>query len=126
MYRTLLCKYYSSSNNRMKIRLINLIGKEFVLAGRCWRAKNQLDFLLGPFLIQLIIFFLLCLDFLADRLALVEKCCGGKLDWSDLSIPCLKLRVSTIIPSQKLLCVQTEIKKPQKNHSEHHDINKKL
>jgi hypothetical protein len=34
-----------------------------------------------------------CLDFLADRLALAGKCCGGKLGWSDLSIPCQKLRV---------------------------------
>jgi hypothetical protein len=32
-----------------------------------------------------------CLDFLADRTALVKKCCGWKLGWSDLSIPCQKL-----------------------------------
>jgi hypothetical protein len=34
-----------------------------------------------------------CLDFLADRLVLVGKCCGGKLGWSDLSIPHQKLHV---------------------------------
>jgi hypothetical protein len=36
---------------------------------------------------------LFCLDFLADRSALVRKRCGGKLGWSDLSIPHQKLRV---------------------------------
>jgi hypothetical protein len=66
------------------------------------------------------------LDFLAGGLALAGKCCWGKLGWSDLSIPCQKLHVSTKIPSQKLLCVQTEIKKSQKNYSDHRDINKKL
>jgi hypothetical protein len=45
------------------------------------------------------------LDFLADRSALVGKRCGGKLGCSDLSIPRQKLRVSTTIPSQKLLCM---------------------
>ncbi len=67
-----------------------------------------------------------CLDFPADRSVLVGKRCGGKLGWSDLSIPCQKLHVSTIILSQKLLCMQTEIKKSQKNHLDHHDVNKKL
>jgi hypothetical protein len=51
------------------------------------------------------------LDFLADRSALVGQRCQGKLGWSNLSIPCQKLRVSTKIPSQTLLCMQTETKK---------------
>ena len=54
--------------------------------------KNQFDFFLGLYLIQPIILFF-CLGFFAVRMDLVGKRCGGKLGWSDLSIPCQKLRV---------------------------------
>ncbi len=52
------------------------------------------------------------LDFLADRLVLVGKCCGGKLGWSDLSIPCQKLCVIYYHP-HKTCCA---CKQRSKNH----------
>jgi hypothetical protein len=55
--------------------------------------KKSARFCLGSFLIQPIILFLFHLGFLAVRMDLVGNRCGGKLGWSDLSIPCQKLRV---------------------------------
>jgi hypothetical protein len=61
---------------QVQLRQINLKGKEFVLVGRCWWTKNQLDFILGPFLIQPIILFLFVLIFLLSKL-LLENTVGG-------------------------------------------------
>ncbi len=56
------------------LRLINLKGTFSVLAGSCWRTKNRLHFLWGPFLIQPIILFLSC----------SLSCCWNGFGWKTL------------------------------------------
>jgi hypothetical protein len=87
--------------------------------------KNQLNFL-GPFLIQPIILFLFVYFFLLSEQIWSENAVEGS--WAGQICPLLAKNsvLGTIIPSQNLLCMQTEIKKSQKNHSDHHGINKKL
>jgi hypothetical protein len=88
--------------------------------------KTSAQFFLGPFLIQPIILFLFVLIFFLSEWSLPDNAVGGS--WAGQICPFLAKNsvYGTIIPSQSLLCVRTEIKKSQKNHSDHHDVNKKL
>jgi hypothetical protein len=54
-----------------------------------------------------------CVGFIAVRIDLVGKCCGGKLGWSDLSIPCQKLCVRYYHP-HKTCCACKQRSKNQK------------
>jgi hypothetical protein len=66
-----------NSCDRMGVRLINLKGMGFVLAGRCCWTKNQLDFILGPFFNKPIIRFLFVLIFLLTEQRWSENAVGG-------------------------------------------------
>jgi hypothetical protein len=75
--------------------------------------KNQFDFFLGLYLIQPIILFF-CLGFFAVRMDLVGKRCGGKLGWSDLSIPCQKLCVRYYHPHKTCCACKQRSKNPKR------------
>ncbi len=99
--------------------------KGVCFSGKVLADKKSARFFLGPFLIQPIILFVFVLIFLLTDQRWLENTVRGS--WAGQICPFLaKNFVYILLPSQKLLCMQTEIKKSQKNHSDHHGINKKL
>jgi hypothetical protein len=117
----LLCNFWQSKTDKSKRRIV-------CFGGKVLTDKKPARFLFRSIFNPTHHSLPFCLDFLLVRTDYVGKCCGGKLGWSDLSILCQKPRVRyyNTGPSQNLLCMRTEIKKSQKNLSDHHDVNKKL
>ncbi len=94
------CVKYINDNDIKHLRLINLKGDKLVLAGRCWGTKKSARFYFKSILKPSHHSLSFCLDVLAVRTDLVGKRCGGKLGWSDLSIPCQKLRTKNRVTAE--------------------------